>query len=261
MDFDRAVAQLATLVETLERDGDERALQLLELVDAIHRPALDLIARGELEHPIAQALLAMYDLAPVEDEVRVEAALDEVRPYIHSHGGEVEVLGVEDGVVHLRLAGACVGCAGSAMTMQRGIEEALRAGYPAFRELVAHEPESTQVAAPVVQIGKFRRPVFAEAGAAEDVAPGELRAVTVEDIDVLLANVEGEIYAFKNGCPVDGLPLEGGRLADAVLVCPWHNCAYDARSGKRVDDEAEPGLAVVPIAVERGAVKVAVNTV
>ncbi|MBA2359533.1 MAG: NifU family protein [Actinobacteria bacterium] len=261
MDFDRAVAQLATLVETLERDGDERALELLELVDAIHRPALDLIARGELEHPIAQALLAMYDLRPMEDEVRVQAALDEVRPYIHSHGGEVELLGVEDGVVHLRLAGACVGCAGSAMTMQRGIEEALRAGYPAFRELVAHEPEPAQVVAPVVQIGKFRRPVFAEAGAAEDVAPGELRAVTVEDIGVLLANVEGEIYAFKNGCPVDGLPLEGGRLADAVLVCPWHNCAYDARSGKRVDDEAEPGLAVVPIAVEQGAVRVAVNAV
>jgi nitrite reductase/ring-hydroxylating ferredoxin subunit len=45
-----------------------------------------------------------------------------------------------------------------------------------------------------------------------------------------------------------------------VLVCPWHNCAYDARSGKRVDDAPEePALAVVPIAVADGALQVAVN--
>lgn len=255
MDFHRAVAELAALVETLEREQDERALLLLELVDAIHRPALELIARGEHDHPIAQALLAMYELAEVDDTIAVEEALDEVRPYIHSHGGEVELLRVEDGVVHLRLAGACNGCAGSAMTLRRGIEEVLRARYGAFKGIVAHEPEAS---APLVQLGTLRRPVFVEAGAAEDVAPGRLRAVVVDDVPVLLANVDGEIYGFRNACAVDGLPLEGGRLAGAVLVCPWHNCAYDARSGKRVD-EGDGALRVVPIALADGAVQVAVN--
>jgi len=54
--------------------------------------------------------------------------------------------------------------------------------------------------------------------------------------------------------------LEGGRLtAEGVLICPWHNCAYDGRSGKRADEPEEPGLAVVPVALEDGSVRVAVN--
>jgi Fe-S cluster biogenesis protein NfuA/nitrite reductase/ring-hydroxylating ferredoxin subunit len=254
MDFGRAVAELDTLVETLEREGDERALLLLELVDAIHRPALARIAAGDLEHPLAQALLAMYDLAPVEDELLAEEALDEIRPYIHSHGGEVELISVEDGVVHVSMSGACQGCVGSAITLQRGVEAALREHFPGFRELVAHEPPN------VIQLeDRLRRPVFADVASDDDLPPGGLRTVVVEGVSVLLANVEGEVYAFRDGCAVDELPLEGARLAGAVLVCPWHNCAYDARSGKRVDDPGAPGLSVVPVAVADGSLKVAVN--
>jgi Fe-S cluster biogenesis protein NfuA/nitrite reductase/ring-hydroxylating ferredoxin subunit len=256
VDFDAAVRELATLVETLEREGDDRALVLLQLVDALHRPGLERLAEGDSDHPLAEALLAMYDLAPVDDRIRVEEALDDVRPYIRSHGGEVELLGVDDGVVHLRLSGACQGCAGSTMTLKRGIEEALRANYPDFKAVVAEEP-AEEAGPQLLQIEDLRRPVFA--GAGELPEPGEVRAVSIDEVQVVLVNVEGEPYAFKNACAVDGMSLEGARLADTVLVCPWHNCAYDARTGKREDDASQPGLAVVPVAVADGAVQVAVN--
>lgn len=256
MEFDEAVARLDALIRELEADGDERALTLLQLVDAIHRPALERLAAGETEDPAAQTLLALYELAPVDDRILVEEALDEVRPYISSHGGAVELLAVEDGTVHVRLSGACHGCAGSAMTLRRGIETVLRERFAGFQGLVAHEPEQPQ---PLLQLQQLRRPVFAEAGATDELEPGTLRGLVVDDVPVLLANVDGEIYAFRNACPVGELPLEGGRLAGSVLVCPWHNCAYDARSGKRVDEPEEPGLAVVPVAVADGAVRVAVN--
>ena len=257
MEFDKAVAELETLVATLERDGDERALLLLQLIDAVHRPALERIAAGDLEDPAARALLAMYDLVELDPLTQVEEALDEVRPYIHSHGGEVELLAVEQGVVRLRLSGACQGCAASAMTLQRGIEGALQEHYPAFKEVVAEEPEPASE--PLLQIAPMKRPVFVDVVGASELDPGDLRAVVADGIPVLLVNVHGEIYAFKNACPIDGGALDTGRLAGTVLVCPWHNCAYDARSGKRVDDDAEPALAVVPIALQEGAVRVAVN--
>lgn len=257
MDLDRAVAELETLVETLEREGDERALLLLQLVDAIHRPALERIAAGDLEHPLARGLLAMYDLVPVDEWIQAEEALDAVRPYVDSHGGALELLAVEDGVVRVRLAGACHGCSGSATTLRRGVEAALRERFPGFRRLEAEEPEQPE--GPLLQVASLRRPVFVEALALEAVGAGELHAVAADGVPVLLASVEGEVYAFRNACPVDGLPLEGGRLTGTVLVCPWHNCAFDARTGKRVDDEGERGLAVVPVAVQEGSVLVAVN--
>ena len=274
MEFDQAIAELNTLIDTLERDGDERALMLLQLVDAVHRPGLELIAADERDHPVAQALLAMYDLAPLDDHIEVEEALDEIRPYIESHGGGLKLLDVEEGVVHVEMSGACNGCAGSAITLRRGVEEILRERYEGFKEVVAHEPEGTEAqngngaAGPQLlqieglsKVEGLRKPVFEQVAQLADLSPGELTAVEVDGKSVLLANVDNEVYAFWNVCPVDDRsPLDGGRLAGTALVCPWHNCAYDARSGKRVDDRPQdPGLAVLPVAIRDGAVEVAVN--
>jgi Fe-S cluster biogenesis protein NfuA/nitrite reductase/ring-hydroxylating ferredoxin subunit len=272
VEFDQAVAELGTLVETLERDGDARALMLLELVDAIHRPALELILAGRPDDPIAQAVLSMYELAPVDDQIQVEEALDEIRPYVESHGGEVKLLSVEDGVVHIEMSGSCQGCAGSAITLRRGIEERLRERYPGFREVVAHDPaggadsQLLQLETPqLLQIEGLRRPRFESVALMDELTEGEVRAAELDGVSVLVVKVAGEPFAFKNACPQEPerhLALDGGRLAGNVLVCPWHNCAYDARTGRRVDDRpGEPGLSVVPVALEAGMVKVAVNVV
>jgi Fe-S cluster biogenesis protein NfuA/nitrite reductase/ring-hydroxylating ferredoxin subunit len=262
MDFEKAAAELDALVGTLEREGDQRALMLLELIDAIHRPALELIARGERDHPIARAVLEMYDLSEPAGEILAEEALDQVRPYVESHGGHVELVEVDGGVVHVTMGGACHGCAASAMTLRRGIEEALRAHYPEFEEVVAHEPEGEPAPAPaLLQIEGApppRRPQFVAVDAG-GVESGGMAARDVDGVALLLVNVQGEVYAFRNACRVDDLPLDGGRLAESVIVCPWHNCAYDARTGKRVDDEDGEGLAVVPVAMKDGLVQVAVN--
>src|ERR671933_244166 len=239
---------------------------LLELIDAVHRPAMRLILEGEVDHPIAAAVLSMYDLGPIDDRIAVEEALDEIRPYIESHGGALELLDVEDGVVHVQMSGSCSGCAASAITLRRGVEEILRERYEGFKEVVAHEVEDEDAGqngggGGLLQIEGLKRPVFVGVGAVEDLAPGSLKAVEADGTSVLLVNVDGEPYAFKNVCPTDGRSeLDGARLTGKVLVCPWHNCAYDARSGKRADDEPDaPGLAVVPIAVKDGALQVAVN--
>ena len=256
MELHAALRELETLVDTLEREGDERALLLLELVDAVHRPGLALLADGRVGEEAAQMLLAMYDLIEVDEQILAEEALDGVRPYVESHGGAVELLGVEDGVVRVRMSGACDGCAGSATTLRRGVETALREAMPGFREVVSEAPDPGD---DLLQI-ELHVPVFArvEAGPERD----GLRTVQVDGLDVLLARVDEELYAFRDGCTVDGLPLGNGRLsADGVLVCPWHNCAYDARSGKRVDEPAAPGLAALPIALDGGGgVRVAVGT-
>src|SRR4029450_9981803 len=77
---------------------------------------------------------------PKDTETRVVEALDKVRPYLGSHAGGVELLGVDpEGVVHLRLEGSCDGCPSSTMTVKLAIERAIEEAAP---EVIAVEAEN-----------------------------------------------------------------------------------------------------------------------
>jgi Fe-S cluster biogenesis protein NfuA len=68
---------------------------------------------------------------------KVEAALAQVRPALQADGGDVELVDVKEGVVMLRLTGACGGCPMAAMTLRQGIERALKAEVPEVKEVIA----------------------------------------------------------------------------------------------------------------------------
>lgn len=277
MDLRAAASELEALVSTLEQNGDARGLRLLELVDAIHRPALELIADGRLGHPLVRALLAMYELAEVEDALVVEEALDTLRERL-GPAQSVDLMDVQEGVVRVRLRAAPPDDPGALSTLERQVEASLREGYPGFVEMIA-TAAATGIALPLagpvtsaspappadlrlelVQHRPLRAPVLAEVARMQDIAPGTIAAVGGTDyLRLLLANVGGTIYAVRDACPDDGRPLVGGRLTGSVLVCPWHNCAWDVRSGRRADDSGGPGLAVVPVVVEGGTVRAAVD--
>ena len=137
---------------------------------------------------------------------------------------------------------------------------------------LAPEPEPVAVAAgtssfiPLERIGRapvctLRRPRFAEVARLEEVPPGTMKGVAVEGAQVLLANVTGEVYAVRNACPGSVAPLSLGSFTPPVVVCPWHNEAFDVRSGKRADGVDGPGLEVLPVALRDGAIELAVDTV
>jgi len=68
---------------------------------------------------------------------KVQAALDKVRPALQADGGDVELVDVQDGVVKVRLTGACGGCPMSQMTLKMGIERHLKKEIPEVKEVVA----------------------------------------------------------------------------------------------------------------------------
>lgn len=146
--LDRTEALLAA-VDAMSEDDRRTVIELLDRVDDLHRMALTALEHEvppeEIErlrdtHPAIAWLWAAYGIG-TDPRRAVEDALERIRPYLHSHGGEVEVVDVEAGRVTVRLAGACVGCSASAITLQEGVDEALREGFPGFRELIVDEPE------------------------------------------------------------------------------------------------------------------------
>lgn len=82
---------------------------------------------------------APAETGPSELFRRVDEILDRIRPYVQMDGGYVELVSVneEEGVVYIRFQGACHGCPSSAMTLQMGIENEIRAAIPKVKAVVA----------------------------------------------------------------------------------------------------------------------------
>ena len=68
---------------------------------------------------------------------KVEAALEKIRPALRADGGDVELVDVKDGVVTVRLTGACGSCPMSTMTLRMGVERVIKEEVPEIKELVA----------------------------------------------------------------------------------------------------------------------------
>ena len=93
------------------------------------------------EDEVVSHLLLLHGIHPVPIEARVRTALEEVRPYLDSHGGNVELVAVEDGTVRLRMEGSCSGCPSSAVTLKLAIEDAIRKHAPDVGEIEAEDAE------------------------------------------------------------------------------------------------------------------------
>ncbi len=68
---------------------------------------------------------------------KVEAVLEKIRPSLMADGGDVELVDVSDGVVKVKLTGACVGCPMSTLTLKMGIEQILKQEIPEIKEVIA----------------------------------------------------------------------------------------------------------------------------
>jgi Fe-S cluster biogenesis protein NfuA len=157
---DAEVRELVARVEGLLGDLDERATEVVPALVALYGEALGRVVAGAdpVEDELLSHLLLVHDLHPVDAETRVRRALDEVRPYLGSHGGDVELLGVEDGVARVRLEGTCNGCPSSTVTLRNAIEEAIMRAAPELEGIEAEGVAEPQPQPALVQIGSLQCP-------------------------------------------------------------------------------------------------------
>jgi Fe-S cluster biogenesis protein NfuA len=141
-------ATQARLQEIVQAMLDYHGAAITRLVEAIRQTKGPDVMQNLASDELISSLLLLYDLHPVDLQTRIEQALDKVRPYLQSHGGEVEVLSTDGGIVRLRMKGSCHGCPSSALTMQTTIEQAIYAAAPDIAELEVEGIVSEQAATP-----------------------------------------------------------------------------------------------------------------
>ena len=140
------VAQIRSSADAETRDA---ALELLETVMEFHARGIDRMMEIASEHndagwamiddfgrdPLVSNLLLLHGLHPVDIDIRVREALDKVRPYLHSHGGDVHLIEATGNTVRLRLTGSCNGCPSSSVTLKTAVEKSIFEAAPEVRSI------------------------------------------------------------------------------------------------------------------------------
>ena len=221
--------------------------------------------------PLVEGLLLLHGLHPLDVDARIQRALDQVRPYLGSHAGGVQYLGVTDGVARLRLEGSCHGCPSSTVTVRLAIEGAVQDAAPEVTEVVVEgvtappEPKLLQIgprpdgmpgAGPPASTGST---AGGEWVTLPDIGPPSSRPVTATaaGLAVLVCSVRGTLYAYRDQCASCGSSLGGGTLNREVLSCTCGSRYDVCRAGAGLDGLAAH-LDPLPLLTDSQGVRVAV---
>jgi Fe-S cluster biogenesis protein NfuA/nitrite reductase/ring-hydroxylating ferredoxin subunit len=254
--------EIVQIMLALYGEGLSRMLAIIRHMTAESegRPLLQAFADDEL----VSHLLLLHDLHPVGVEERVLGALQEVRPYLQSHGGNVELLGIADGVARLRLQGSCNGCPSSTVTLKLAIEDAIQKAAPDLAGIVT---EGVAAPAPInfLPAAEFASRKKSAANApswtvVERLPPmkdGMTVAQNIDGVSVLFLAIEDAMYAYENICAVCGSPLERGNLRGGNITCRECGHQFDVRRAGRCQDVPSKTLRPIPLLVQDDAVTVA----
>jgi Fe-S cluster biogenesis protein NfuA/nitrite reductase/ring-hydroxylating ferredoxin subunit len=243
----RAVAdELVASIIQLYGEGLER------IWAALDEPTRDALAGDG----VVASLLLIHGLYPIDLETRVREALDSVRPYMESHGGDVELLGIDGGVARMRLVGHCESCPASESTLELAIKKALEETAPDLEGLEVEGVTRREFELPVMQSNGAPKE-WTDLEAAPPT-PGAMTPATVAGTEVIVANVGGTLLAYRNACAWCRMRLDSATMsAGGLLTCPSCERRFELRRAGRSPDDDALQIAPVPLLRKDGRVRVA----
>lgn len=260
----RTVAEeLKAAVEAIHRAGLVTIVRSLRAGDATRPVLFDLV-----DDPVVHLLLSLHQIVRPDPMTEAARALQEVRPQLQGHGGDVTLVRIDDGIAFVRLTGACNGCSMSSVTLRNLVEKALVEGVASINgiEVVPNEPEQTVIAPESLFSTVHAEDGWAQAGAVTDMPDNGLvvkllaTPPTGQEVSVLLVSQSGQLSCYVNECAHEALPLDNAVFdaENGTLTCPWHGFCYDAGSGECLT-APEAQLEQLPLRVNNGQIWIRVG--
>ena len=229
----------------------------------------DALAGRLADDELLSGLLLLHGLHPATAEERIVRALAQVRPYLGSHAGDIELVALEnDGAVRLRLLGSCSSCPSSRATVEHTIRRAVEDSAPEVTriEVEGVDPPATGSATSLVQIDLLRsrdraKPRWTAVGNFESPGEGQYRVAEVSGVRLLLLNLAGALLAYRCRCTGCDADLNGARLDRDMLTCGKCGRRYDVARGGRAQVPDGPHLEPVPCLVDANGPRVALPSV
>lgn len=226
-------------------DGIARMLEVVKRSGIGGQKAYDDLLHDNL----VRSLLLIHGLHPHDLATRLREALDKVRPYMESHGGNVELLSLENDFARLRLQGSCKTCPSSAVTLELAVRHAIEEACP---DLAGFEVEG---AAAIVREA-HPHAEWVEIGGARQLSEGAFVTCWAEGVPLFICRVNGCHYAYRDRCPACNVPLHLGVLEGGMLAC-IEGHRFNLPEAGRSPDDPRLHLHPFPLIEEHGVIKVA----
>ncbi len=228
---------------------------LARMVEEISERDDGALAAAFADDELISHLLLLHGLHPVSLGDRIVGALDEVRPYLESHGGNVELVDVEEPTVRLRMEGSCSGCPSSSVTLKLAIEDAIHKAAPEIEEVIAEdmdprEPTPLLAGGPLLDVTQSAGEVdWTTVGGLRELDRGASVVKTVRGRGLLFLRVGDRVLAYGNGCASCGAPLGDATVRSTRLTCGSCGNRYDVLRAGRCLDEPQLHLDPVPLLI------------
>ena len=235
-----------------EWDESQRcvAVGFKRAIEALHKAALTNLIKSlkqesmsALRYAVADevvyAVLLYHELVkPPKPPLaqRVETALEEVRPGLKSHNGDVELMAIKlPDTVEVRLIGTCSSCAASTLTLSQGVEQAIKNHCPEITKIVAvnynpivNNPNSGLISPFSSKITS----TWIKVATIDQVPEFSVLAVQLAGTSLILHRQGVTVTCYRNACTHLGSSLEKGKVENGIITCPAHGFQYKLETGK-----------------------------
>jgi nitrite reductase/ring-hydroxylating ferredoxin subunit/Fe-S cluster biogenesis protein NfuA len=226
------VVGLQRAIEALHKAALKRLIQTLKQESM---SALRLAVADE----VVYAVLLYHELVkppklPLEQ--RLQIALDEVRPGLQSHNGDVELVAIKlPDTVEVRLLGTCSNCPASALTLSQGVEQAIKSHCPEITQVIAVNSGATVESSKANLTSPFssqRGSTWVRVTTVDKVPESRILAVQVAGNSFILYRQGNHISCYQNTCSHLGSTLDEGKVENGIITCPAHGFQYKLETGE-----------------------------
>lgn len=239
------VQAMKSAIEDLNKEAFKRLIRILK-----DDPAARARLGQSVTDPLVYGVLRFHGLVKDSLQTRIERALDEVRPFMATHGGDVELVAVKPpDTVEVRLIGACHGCPASSQTLTEGVEKAVRSHCPEILHILqvskgapeggahaqhhAHtKPNGEAIVHFISPFALHAKVGWIDAADINDIPEGGVSQHLIGSRSVLLSKRASSVSCFDNQCAHLGMPLEMGNVQDGVITCSYHGFQYLLATGE-----------------------------
>ena len=216
------------------------------------------ILNNLLEDSFINGLLIIHDLHPFDLNTRLNLALEKVRPYIESHGGQLELLSLQNGIAKIKLSGSCKSCASSSVTLELAIKESIEENCP---DLLQLDVEGVSPSLSGIHNAKTERSPaspWKQVNGLADLSNGDMKFIELNGVQLAICKIGDQLFAYRNCCPACDLPLTSGKIDGESVSCKLGH-RYDIRRAGVCVDDPDIHLDPFPLLEDNGVVKISVG--